>query len=71
MKKSLALIDDLIALETEREKKHKAWCYKNHKATHATGESEILFHLKQLKDLVAAEHETTINAFTGKGLEIV
>jgi hypothetical protein len=55
MTKSLALIEDLIVLETERDRQHKAWALANNKGKQALGESQMLFHLKQLRELVAEE----------------
>ena len=55
MKKSLALIDDLIAIEAERDRAHKAAAIKAGKGRQALGESLTLFHLKELRKLVEEE----------------
>jgi hypothetical protein len=66
MKKSLALIDDLISLEAERDRQHKAWAVANNKSKQALGESQMLFHLKELKELVKHEHKEVVSIFCGE-----
>jgi hypothetical protein len=55
MERSIELINQLIALEEERDRQHKIWAIKNHKASQSVGESAMLFHLKSLKELVELE----------------
>jgi hypothetical protein len=57
MKKSLALIDDLIEIETKRDNEYRAWALANNKGKQALGESMMLFHLKTLKELVVKEYQ--------------
>lgn len=64
MKKSIALIDDLIAIETERDRAHKAAAIKAGKGRQALGESQMLFHLKELRKLVEEESKPTLVSFT-------
>jgi len=60
MKKSLALIDDLIAIEEQRDRAHKITALKTGKGNQSLGESQMLFHLKELKKLVEEESKNMV-----------
>lgn len=55
MDKILLLIDDIIAIETERDKEWKNVMISLRRAESAVGDSAVLTHLRSLKELCVAE----------------
>jgi len=55
MDKIIALVDDLIAIETERDAEWKKLMVLLHKSNSAVGDSAMLQHLRSLKELCVTE----------------
>jgi len=55
MKRSLQMIDELIEFEKLRDCEHKQLMISLHKGTKALGESVMLEHLRNLKELIKEE----------------
>jgi hypothetical protein len=68
MKKSLALLDELIYIEEANDKRFRANAMAAGKSRFSLGESQMLFHLKQLKGLMEEESKPMpILQYTGTG----
>lgn len=57
MKKSLSFIDQIIEVEQARDKEYIKLCHLAHKSTKTLGESIIIKHLRDLKELIEKEHK--------------
>tara|TARA_Y100000310_G_C19954883_1_gene478528 strand:+ start:150 stop:335 length:186 start_codon:yes stop_codon:yes gene_type:complete len=55
IEKAICLVDEMISLAAEQDKKHKVNAIARNKAEEAVGESWELFYLKNLRDLLADE----------------
>jgi hypothetical protein len=55
MNQSLRLLDQIIGMEKERDAHFRKWAIQNNKGTLSLGESQILFFLKNLKELIEQE----------------
>ncbi len=68
MKKSLDFLDNIIEMEERKDLTHKRDAAKIHDLSNVVGESQILFHLKELKKLIIEESTIVKNGlFQGNG----
>lgn len=55
MSQALDLVDDLIQMEIERDKLHKQLMISLHRGEYAVGDSAMLVHLRNLRELILKE----------------
>jgi hypothetical protein len=64
MKKSLAFLDELIKIEELRDAQWKKEMVKQNKSSQISGDSMMIYHLKNLRQLIEIEFaQNTVSGF--------